>query len=53
MALITKYDTPASLRDVPEGSSFYDDWHEFVNGAVSALARFRRGSTRSSSTRTS
>ena len=36
MALITKYDTPASLRDVPEGSSFYDLWHEFVNGVVSA-----------------
>jgi len=33
MALITKYDTPASLRDVPEGSSFYDKWHNFVNGA--------------------
>ena len=53
MALITKYDTPASLRDVPEGSSFYDLWHEFVNGVGSPPPRVRRGSTRSSSTRTS
>lgn len=35
MALVTRYDTPAGLRDVPEGSSFYDAWHEFVNGQVS------------------
>lgn len=35
MALVTRYDTPAGLRDVPEGSSFYDAWHEFVNGRVS------------------
>ena len=34
MALVTRYDTPAGLRDVPEGSSFYDAWHEFVNGTV-------------------
>lgn len=35
MALVTRYDTPAGLRDVPEGSPFYDAWHEFVNGEVS------------------
>ena len=35
MALVTRYDTPAGLCDVPEGSSFYDAWHEFVNGKVS------------------
>ena len=35
MALVTRYDTPAGLRDVPEGSSFYDAWHGFVNGEVS------------------
>jgi hypothetical protein len=34
MAVITKYDTPASLRDVPESSPFYDSWHQFVNGVV-------------------
>jgi hypothetical protein len=36
MALVTRYETPAGLRDVAEGSPFYDDWHEFVNGSVSA-----------------
>lgn len=36
MALVTRYDTPAGLRDVPEGSSFYDAWHDFVNDEVSA-----------------
>ncbi|MGH3693897.1 MAG: hypothetical protein ACRDRX_07900 [Pseudonocardiaceae bacterium] len=35
MTLVTRYDTPAGLRDVPEGSSFYDAWHGFVNGEVS------------------
>jgi hypothetical protein len=35
MALVARYDTPAGLRDVPEDSSFYDAWHEFVNGKVS------------------
>jgi hypothetical protein len=38
MALVTRYDTPAGLRDVPEGSSFYDAWHGYVNGAVSAFS---------------
>jgi hypothetical protein len=37
MALVTRYDTPARLRDVAEGSPFYDAWHEYVNGAVSAV----------------
>src|SRR3954454_9425554 len=35
MAKVIRYDTPASLRDVPEGSPFYDDWHRYVNDAVS------------------
>jgi hypothetical protein len=35
MALIARYDTPARLRDVPEESPFYDNWHGYVNGAVS------------------
>ena len=34
MALITRYDTPAGLRDLPESSSFYDEWHEVVDEAV-------------------
>ncbi len=36
MALLTRYDTPAGLRDLPEGAPFYDDWHNFVNAEVSA-----------------
>jgi hypothetical protein len=36
MALVTMYDTPARLRDVPEGSPFYGAWHDFVNTEVSA-----------------
>jgi hypothetical protein len=35
MAKVIRYDTPASLRDVPEGSPFYDEWHKYVNDAVS------------------
>jgi hypothetical protein len=34
MALLTKYDTPAGLRDMPEGSPFYDTWHAYINGEV-------------------
>jgi hypothetical protein len=35
VALIARYDTPARLRDVPGGSTFYDAWHETVSGMVS------------------
>jgi len=27
MALVTRFDTPGRLRDVPESSPFYDAWH--------------------------
>jgi hypothetical protein len=30
MALIARFDTPASLNDLPAGSAFYDDWHSFL-----------------------
>lgn len=30
MAIVTRFDTPASLRDLPVGSPFYDDWHSFI-----------------------
>jgi hypothetical protein len=30
MALLTRFETPASLRDLPAGSAFYDDWHTFL-----------------------
>ena len=36
MALVTRYDTPASLRDLPVGSAFYDAWHNFIASGISA-----------------
>jgi hypothetical protein len=30
MALVTRFDTPAALRDLPAGSPFYDNWHTFL-----------------------
>lgn len=33
---MTRYDTPTSLRDMPAGSAFYDNWHAFIAGAISA-----------------
>ena len=30
MALITRFDTPASLRDLPADSVLYDKWHDFL-----------------------
>jgi hypothetical protein len=32
--LLDRYDTPAGLRDAPEGSIFYRKWHEAVAGFV-------------------
>jgi hypothetical protein len=34
VALLRKYDTPAGLRDLAEGSRFYDDWHDTVRDIV-------------------
>lgn len=34
MPLLSKFDTPASLRDMPVGSPFYDRWHQIVNDLV-------------------
>ena len=31
MPLLKKFDTPASLRDVPASSPFYYEWHKFVD----------------------
>lgn len=36
MALVTQFDTPASLRDLPAGSLFYDNWHNFIAGSLNA-----------------
>ncbi len=39
MALMSRFDTPAGLRDVDAGSPFYDRWHEVVNGIIKPFTR--------------
>ena len=34
MALITRFDTPASLRDLPADSVFYDKWHRYLFDSI-------------------
>jgi hypothetical protein len=34
MTLIAQFDTPASLRDLPAGSPFYLNWHNFLEGEL-------------------
>lgn len=34
MALIAQFDTPASLRDLPPGSPFYLNWHNFLESIL-------------------
>ena len=34
MALLPRFDTPASVRDVPAGSPFYTQWSNYVSGLV-------------------
>ena len=31
MPLLTRFDTPAFLKDVPDGSSFYKNWSAFIS----------------------
>jgi hypothetical protein len=38
MALVTRFDTPASVRDLPANSAFYDDWHRFLAGQLNTTA---------------
>lgn len=38
MALVTRFDTPASLRDAPAGSVFYDHWHSFIAASLNTTA---------------
>jgi len=38
MVLVTRFDTPASLRDLPAGSAFYGDWHSFLAGLLNTTA---------------
>jgi hypothetical protein len=34
MSLLPRFDTPASLRDLPADSVFYDNWHNFVSNQI-------------------
>lgn len=36
MALLARFDTPASLRDLPAGSAFYDNWHNYLASSLPA-----------------
>jgi hypothetical protein len=36
MPIIDRHDTPGGLRDLPEGSSFYDRWHEYIDDRLNA-----------------
>jgi hypothetical protein len=36
MPLVTRFETPASLRDMPVGSVFYDNWHNYIAGSLNA-----------------
>lgn len=36
MALLPSFDTPASLRDMPAGSPFYDRWSRFIADRIAA-----------------
>lgn len=37
MALVTQFDTPGSLRDLPLGSPFYANWHNFIAGSLAMI----------------
>jgi len=34
MPTLARFDTPASLRDVPSGSPFYESWSNYVDGLI-------------------
>jgi hypothetical protein len=38
MTLVTRFDTPGSLRDLPLGSPFYDNWHTFLATQLNTTA---------------
>lgn len=37
MSFVTRFDTPGSLRDAPDGSPFYDCWHRYVAGLIARV----------------
>ena len=34
MALLTRFDTPARIRDVPASSPFYDAWSTWISNSI-------------------
>jgi hypothetical protein len=36
MPIITRHDTPAGLRDLPESSNFYEAWHKYIDEKLQA-----------------
>ncbi len=36
MALVTRFDTPGRLRDLPDSSPFYVDWHEEISWQITS-----------------
>src|SRR4051812_7625472 len=34
MALVTRFDTPASVRDLPDDSALYGNWHNFLSSGI-------------------
>lgn len=38
MPLLTRFDTPASVRDLPAGSPFYDTWSDFLESGLITTA---------------
>jgi hypothetical protein len=38
MALLTRFDTPGRLRDLPESSPFYASWHQAVSDMIDSEA---------------
>jgi hypothetical protein len=38
MPIVTRFDTPASLDDMPAGSIFYDNWHNFIANSLNTTA---------------
>jgi hypothetical protein len=38
MALVTHFETPAQVRDFPEASPFYEQWHKVISELIDSIA---------------
>lgn len=43
MALITRFRPPAGITDLPEGSPFYANWHQFLDSRIAAFSEYPPG----------